>query len=416
MLPPLERTDVCFFSTLRILVLSDNSLKMPETSDKSELKGEKDNLKRKSSGSRSEHIEANVRIIERGDGADGAKTDSHGLQELAATLRQGFTQMSQDLSKTIAESFKQFQSDFEIQYVDPEEEQEAQSAENDHEASEEPPTKKKRDDKTTSLEEAVTKLADSAGAQNMPSNERQFEVLNSLKQELKKEETGPSVNTELANVVNAMLKEGLPEEKLQEKLNKYHRPENCEFLTKVRVNQPVWDHLTPTVRSQDVRLQKVQTSIFKGMCALTNMIDKLLEHLSSLPAGNDLLQKSTDALTLFANANSELNQRRREFIKPDLHEEYKHLCSSSVPITDQLFGNDLPKQVKELTEVNRVGKKVSTHSGRSTNKPDYHRHNSYAHSRGRSGNQHYRKPFLGSWKNDHKHPPNFKRKKEGKSK
>ncbi|CAH3041177.1 unnamed protein product [Pocillopora meandrina] len=310
--------------------------------------------------------------------------------------------MSQDLSKTIAESFKQFQSDFEIQYVD-------KSAENDHEVSEEPPTKKK----TTSLEEAVTKLADSTGAQNMPSNEGKFEVLNSLKQELKKEETGPSVNTELANVVNAMLKEGLPEEKLQEKLNKYHRLENCEFLTKVRVNQPVWDHLTPTVRSQDVRLQKVQTSIFKGMCALTNMIDKLLEHLSSLPAGNDLLQKSTNALTLFANANSELNQRRREFIKPDLHEEYKHLCSSSVPITDQLFGNDLPKQVKELTEVNRVGKKVSTHSGRSTNKPDYHRHNSYTHSRGRSGNQHYRKPFLGSWKNDHKHPPNFKRKKEG---
>ena len=374
MLPPLERTDVCFFNTLRILVLSDNSQKMPETSDKSELKGEKDNLKRKSSGSRSEHIEANVRIIERGDGA---KTDSHGLQELAATLRQGFTQMSQDLSKTIAESFKQFQSDFEIQYVDTEEEQEAKSAENDHEVSEEPPTKKKRHDKTTSLEEAVTKLADSTGAQNMPSNEGKFGVLNSLKQELKKEETGPSVNTELANVVNAMLKE---------------------------------------VRSQDVRLQKVQTSIFKGMCALTNMIDKLLEHLSSLPAGNDLLQKSTDALTLFANANSELNQRRREFIKPDLHEEYKHLCSSSVPITDQLFGNDLPKQVKELTEVNRVGKKVSTHSGRSTNKPDYHRHNSYAHSRGRSGNQHYRKPFLGSWKNDHKHPPNFKRKKEGKSK
>ena len=251
-LPPLERTDVCFFNTLRILVLSDNSQKMLETSDKSELKGEKDNLKRKSSGSRSEHIEANVRIIERGDGADGAKTDSHGLQELAATLRQGFTQMSQDLSKTIAESFKQFQSDFEIQYVDTEEEQEAKSAENDHEVSEEPPTKKKRLDKTTSLEEAVTKLADSTGAQNMPSNERKFEVLNSLKQELKKEETGPSVNTELANVVNAMLKEGLPEEKLQEKLNKYHRPENCEFLTKVRVNQPVWDHLTPTVRSQDV--------------------------------------------------------------------------------------------------------------------------------------------------------------------
>ena len=65
-------------------------------------------------------------------------------------------------------------------------------------------------------------------------------MLNSLKQELKREETGPSINAELANVVNAMVKEGLPEEKLQEKLNKYHRPENCESLTKVRVNQSIW--------------------------------------------------------------------------------------------------------------------------------------------------------------------------------
>ena len=129
--------------------------------------------------------------------------------------------------------------------------------------------KKKKDNKTTSIEETVTKLTESAGDRETPSNEGKFEVLNSLRQELKKEETGPKVNAELANVVNAMVKEGQPEEKLQEKLNKYHRPENCESLTTVRENQSIWDHLTPAVRSQDVRLQKVQTSIFKGMCALT---------------------------------------------------------------------------------------------------------------------------------------------------
>ena len=262
----------------------------------------------------------------------------------------------------------------------------------------------------------MTKLTDSAGAQETPSNQGNFEVLNSLKQELKKEETRLRVNAELANVVNAMVKEpGLPEEKLQEKLNKYHRPENCESLTKVRVNQSIWNRLTAAVRSQDVRLQKVQTSIFKGMCALTTMIDKCLDHIPSLQNGNDLLQLATDALTLFANANSELNQRRRELIKPDLHDKYKHLCSSSLAITDQLFGDDLPKQVKELTEVNRVCKKLSTHTGKSTAKPDYRRQNLYAHGRGRPRYQHYRKPFWGSWKNDHKHPPTFKRKEEGKS-
>ena len=62
----------------------------------------------------------------------------------------------------------------------------------------------------------MTKLTDSAGAQKTPSHEGNFELLNSLKQQLKKKKTGPSINAELANVVNAMVKEGLPEEKLQE--------------------------------------------------------------------------------------------------------------------------------------------------------------------------------------------------------
>ena len=38
--------------------------------------------------------------------------------KLTASLKQGFAQMSQDLSKTIAESFKLFQSELEIQYED----------------------------------------------------------------------------------------------------------------------------------------------------------------------------------------------------------------------------------------------------------------------------------------------------------
>ena len=111
------------------------------------------------------------------------------------------------------------------------------------------------------------------------------------------------------------------------------------------------------------------------MCALNMMVDKCLDHIPLIPNGNDLLKSATDALALFANANRELNQRRRELKKPDLHDEYKHLCSSSPAITDQLFGDDLPKQGKEMTEINCVGKKLPTHTGRSTPKPDYRRHN-----------------------------------------
>jgi len=157
------------------------------------------------------------------------------------------------------------------------------------------------------------------------------------------------------------------------------------------------------------------------MCALTCMINKLLEQIPTFPVGNELLQEATDAFALFVNANTELNHRRRELIKPDLHHDYKHLCSSSLAITDQLFGEDLPKQVKDLIEVNRVGKKVTTNSGSSfrshfdsRNSRNYMLHSS---SRGR-GYRQARRPFLGWRFHDRQtNPPSLQRKtKQGKSK
>ena len=66
------------------------------------------------------------------------------------------------------------------------------------------------------------------------------------------------------------------------------------------------------------------TPVIKGMCALTGMISKLVEQIPTFPVGNELLQEATDAFALFANAYTELNHRRRELIKPDLHHDYKH--------------------------------------------------------------------------------------------
>ena len=143
---------------------------MPERLTNVEPKGKKDNLKRRNNASQNEHIEANVEVV---DGAVGAKTE---LQELTASLKQGFAQMSQDLSKTIAESFKLFQSELEIQYEDMEsvDQEETPQAKHGHEVNGEPAAKRKKDTKNTCLEEAVTKLTDSARAQKTPSNEGKF--------------------------------------------------------------------------------------------------------------------------------------------------------------------------------------------------------------------------------------------------
>ena len=75
--------------------------------------------------------------------------------------------------------------------------------------------------------------------------------------------------------------------------------------------------------------------------------DKVPKDVLDVPA---LIRAATDAIALTGAANFELNMRRRNNIKPELNEDYKHLRFKSVPFTESLFGDDseLSKQLKDL--------------------------------------------------------------------
>ena len=335
-LPPLKANGKVLLSSNNLL------LKMREKSTEintQEQKGTKENPERKRKLdpaenilSLSENIEQRVTESAAINGASHVPAVSQDMQLMLTVMREGFDNLSRTLSATststanaIAEAFETFKGELEIGNEDEsEQESEQESAgTQDHESLGEPPAKKRCEQQSENSNDEKSGKSPDFGAliDRAPhsSNEGKSEILNSLKQDLLKEETSAEVDSELASIINSMLKNGLPEEKLQDKLSKYHRPKNCENLTKVRVNQGVWDNLSPAVRSQDVKLQKVQTSLFKGLCALTSAINKCLGNIMSIPSGNEIRQEITDAFALIANANLELNQRRRELMKPDLH-------------------------------------------------------------------------------------------------
>ena len=80
-----------------------------------------------------------------------------------------------------------------------------------------------------------------------------------------------------------------------------------------------------------------------------------------MPWMPQLIRAVINAIALVGAANFELNKRCRDKIEPELDEDYKHLCSSSVYFTEFLFGNDadLPKQLKDLAEATKVSKKLN---------------------------------------------------------
>ena len=66
----------------------------------------------------------------------------------------------------------------------------------------------------------------------------------------------------------------------------------------------------------------------------------------------------THAVVLSLSANRQLNLSRRELLRPHLNKNYQALCNPAVPITTNLFGDDLNKQVDDLTKANKIDLKV----------------------------------------------------------
>ena len=155
------------------------------------------------------------------------------------------------------------------------------------------------------------------------------------------EAAGKPIDEVMAVSLNYLMTNQLAEKPLLEMMEKYESPTNCEVLRIPKVNAPIWDSLNSKTRSADLKLQRVQKSLIKGMIANTQ----------GVVTPTDSQQ---DAFTCLANANFELNMMRRELIKPDLNMKYSQLCKPTVQVTENLFGDDLSKNIKDLSEVHKA--------------------------------------------------------------
>ena len=73
--------------------------------------------------------------------------------------------------------------------------------------------------------------------------------------------------------------------------------------------------------------------------------------------------------------------RRREALKPQISKDYAHLCAQKVKFTDSLFGDDVTKQIKDITDDNKVTHKLLD-KNRSWYRPS---HANRGSARGRAG-------------------------------
>lgn len=160
-------------------------------------------------------------------------------------------------------------------------------------------------------------------------------------------DAGGVIRQDLAATLEKALVNPYDEKKVQEAMNKVKKPENCPALVVPKVNLPIWSNIRSKTRSTDLKLQRVQKPLIKGLTAL-----------AKLDQNQALTQDLKEAFLLLSVANFELNCARKDMIKPDLNPEFHHLCSPKNKVTEWLFGNDLGKQVKDLQEESKATRGV----------------------------------------------------------
>lgn len=175
------------------------------------------------------------------------------------------------------------------------------------------------------------------------------------------ESVSSKVDETLANVVNAGLRAKINRKEAKEMCEKHTRPENCTGLKVPKLNKELWltGALGHQTKEQDKTIQTAQKYLTYGLMPLVKLMDDLLQDDNSTTR----YELANESFQMLAYAHRDMSNVRRQLIKPNIAEKYKQLCNDSTPLTDNLLGDDLEKQIKTVDEMGKVGKSVSKGKG-----------------------------------------------------
>ena len=90
------------------------------------------------------------------------------------------------------------------------------------------------------------------------------------------EHVGPAIDGGLASLVDKNMRKKANEDKITDLGKQHETPENCTTLSETKVNQGVWNNLDESTRSTDLKFQRLQKSLVKGIIIIVTEVHKLM--------------------------------------------------------------------------------------------------------------------------------------------
>jgi len=190
----------------------------------------------------------------------------------------------------------------------------------------------------------------------MPPQEQGDDLLDGYMQEVNDAQAGPDIRSgQLVDLAHRIWEKGeMKTGSLGELMAKYPTPGNLKNVSTTSCNTEIFSTLARPAKIMDARLRYSQQCLATATVPILQAQDDLLSETTNR---KQLLDRSMDAFTMISAASKNINQLRRELIKPNLDNRYQHLCAKTYrpPEGPLLFG--LVKNAKASQEAQYLTKK-----------------------------------------------------------
>ena len=194
--------------------------------------------------------------------------------------------------------------------------------------------------------------------ENLKENEDNYDEENELLQDLTQEfecqeERGPPIHKELEKNLQDLLWGVFKKEKFEKVVMDTLTPKNLENLERTLVNPEIWRKISHKTKSIDLRLQEIQKLVLKSAIIVAKLMNLLYEakqnqEASMLEVTKSGIRLCADTAMLIGQTNFEILNFRRAKIMPELNYSYRQLPFDQGDHPKLLFGDNLPKQIKDI--------------------------------------------------------------------
>ena len=117
-----------------------------------------------------------------------------------------------------------------------------------------------------------------------------------------------------------------------------------------------------SVKNTDIRYQKLESLIMKAAVSSIILMDSIKQGRKlDVSFLENAMTLAKDSVKLLFYANSDLTVHCKDLVRPELVKCYQQLANSdNVVSTKFLFGDNLEQQIRILTDVAKIGQKISS--------------------------------------------------------